>query len=203
MSFHDVNFPLTLAFGASGGPVRSVDVVELANGREARNTAQSRSRRRYNALTGVKSLEDARTLSDFFEARSGRLHAFRFRDPLDHASNHPTPTATDVTLGTGDSVTARFQLIKRYGDVVRPITRPVSDSIEVAVNGVLVSHTLEEGGVIVIDPPTVGGVVTAGFLFDVPVRFDTDGLTLALDTHGAISVSDVPLIEIFEETGYA
>ena len=108
-----------------------------------------------------------------------------------------------MTLGTGDGVTARFQLIKRYGDVVRPITRPVSDTIKVAVNGVLVSHTLEEGGVIVIDPPTVGGVVTAGFLFDVPVRFDTDGLTLALDTHGAISVSDVPLIEIFEETGYA
>lgn len=46
MSFHDIDFPLSLAFGASGGPVRAVEVVELANGREARNTAQSRLRMR-------------------------------------------------------------------------------------------------------------------------------------------------------------
>ena len=108
-----------------------------------------------------------------------------------------------MTLGTGDGTTTRFQLIKRYGNVVRPITRPVSDTIQVAVNGSLVSHVLQEGGVVVIDAPTAGDVVTAGFLFDIPVRFDTDGLTLALDTHGAISVSDVPLIEIFEETANA
>ena len=203
MGFHDVSFPLSLAFGASGGPVRQVDIVELANGREARNTAQSRSRRRYNALTGVKSIDEARRLSDFFEARSGRLHAFRFRDPLDHASSHPTPSPTDIVLGTGDGTTHQYQLIKRYGDVVRPITRPVPETIQVAVNGVLVTHSLQDGGVIEIDPPAIGETVTAGFLFDVPVRFDVDGLTLALDTHGAINVSDVPLIEIFEEAGHA
>ncbi|MEL6687427.1 MAG: DUF2460 domain-containing protein [Pseudomonadota bacterium] len=203
MSFHDVTFPLNLAFGASGGPMRAVDVVELANGREARNTAQSRSRRRYNAVTGVKSVEDARRLSDFFEARSGRLYGFRFRDPLDHSSGGKEPTATDVVLGTGDGVTDQFALIKRYGDVVRPITRPVTESVVVAVDGVTIPHSLGEGGVVQITPPASGTTVTAGFLFDVPVRFDTDGLTLALDTHGAVSVTDVPLIEIFEEQGYA
>ncbi|MEM7728928.1 MAG: DUF2460 domain-containing protein [Pseudomonadota bacterium] len=203
MSFHDVDFPLRLAFGASGGPVRAVEVVELANGREARNTAQSRSRRRYNAVTGVKSVADARALSDFFEARSGRLHAFRFRDPVDHSSGGDTPTATDIRIGTGDGTTARFALVKRYGEVERPITRPVESSVTVAVNGGVVPHALTEGGLVDIDPPPAGAAVTAGFLYDVPVRFDADGLSLSLDTHGAVSVTDVPLIEIFEETGRA
>lgn len=198
MAFHDVDFPLRLAFGASGGPTRAVDIVELANGREVRNTAQSRSRRRFNAVTGVKSVADARVLSDFFEARAGRLHSFRFRDPLDFNSGADTPRATDQTLGTGDGAQTRFTLLKRYGDTVRPITRPTQDSVSVAVNGAPVSFTLHPLGVIDIDAPPPGSVVTAGFLFDVPVRFDADGLVLSLDTHGAVNVIDVPLIEVFD-----
>lgn len=198
MSFHDIAFPLRLAFGASGGPVRAVDIVELANGREVRNTSQSRSRRRYIAVTGVKSLEDARRLSDFFEARCGRLHSFRFYDPLDFSSGAEVPSATDQTLGTGDGYQTEFQLVKRYGDAVRPITRPVTDTVIVAVNGTAVSHILNPLGIAEIDAPPSGAVVTAGFLFDVPVRFDADGLVLSLDTHGAVSVTDVPLIEVFD-----
>lgn len=198
MTFHDVDFPLRLAFGASGGPVRAVDIIELANGREVRNTAHSRSRRRYNAVTGVKSVADARTLSDFFEARSGRLHSFRFRDPLDFSSGANMPNATDQSLGTGDGVQTYFSLVKHYGDVVRPITRPVIDSVIVAVNGVSVPFTSHPLGIIEIDAPPIGAVVTAGFIFDVPVRFDADGLILSLDTHGAVNVTDVPLIEVFD-----
>lgn len=198
MAFHDVNFPLRLAFGASGGPVRAVDIVELANGREVRNTAQSRSRRRYNAVTGVKSIEDARALSEFFEARSGRLHSFRFRDPLDFSSGADTPSVTDQRLGTADGSQTRFQLVKRYGDTVRSITRPDNSSVVVAVNGAPVSFTLRSLGIIEIDAPPISAAVTAGFLFDVPVRFDADGLVLSLDTHGAVSVTDVPLIEVFD-----
>ena len=198
MAFHDVDFPLRLAFGASGGPEHAVDIATLANGREVRNTAQSRARRRYNAVTGVKSLADAQALSDFFEARSGRLHSFRFRDPLDHSSGGDSYAATDQTLGTGDGAQTHFQLVKRYGDVVRPITRPVDESIVVAVNGASVTAVLQPLGIVEIAAPPVGAVVTAGFLFDVPVRFDTEGLVLSLDTHGAVSVTDVPLIEVFD-----
>lgn len=198
MSFHDVDFPLSLAFGASGGPTRAVDVLELANGRERRNSAQSRARRRYNAVTGVKSLDDARQLADFYEARCGALYGFRFRDPIDHSSGGKSPSSTDQTIGTGDGEATHFQLIKRYGDVIRPITRPVMSSVHVAVDGAAIAHTMSEGGVVTIDAPGVGATVTAGFLFDVPVRFDSDSLVLSLDTHGAVSATDVPLIEIFD-----
>ncbi|MEM9600560.1 MAG: DUF2460 domain-containing protein, partial [Pseudomonadota bacterium] len=98
----------------------------------------------------------------------------------------------------GDGTQDQFQLVKRYGDVRRPITRPVSDSVMVAIDGVIVSHVLEAGGIVRIDAPSAGQTVTAGFLFDVPVRFDTDSLNLSLDTHGAASVADVPLIEVFD-----
>ena len=66
-----------------------------------------------------------------------------------------------------------------------------------AVDGAAVPFTLD-GAEIVIDVPPAGAVVTAGFLFDVPVRFDTDALSLSLDTHGAVSVTDVPLIEVMD-----
>ena len=198
MAFHDVNFPLRLAFGASGGPVRAVDIVELANGREVRNTAQSRSRRRYNAVTGVKSVDDARALSAFFEARSGRLHSFRFRDPIDFSSGANSPRATDQSLGLADGSQTEFQLVKRYGDAVRPITRPVEASVVVAVDGDVVAHTQGALGRVSIAAPAPGAVVRAGFLFDVPVRFDADGLVLSLDTQGAVNVTDVPLIEVFD-----
>ena len=52
--FHDVRFPLHLAFGARGGPVRSVDILELANGAEVRNARGRHSRRQYNAVAGLK-----------------------------------------------------------------------------------------------------------------------------------------------------
>ena len=44
--------------------------------------------------------------------------------------------------------------------------------------------------------PPPGATVTAGFLFDVPVRFDTDELTLDLSAFTAGEIPKVPLIEI-------
>ena len=88
--------------------------------------------------------------------------------------------------------------MKRYDDVVRPITRPVDQSVGVAVNGASVTAILHPLGIVEIAAPPIGAVVTAGFLFDVPVRFDAEGLVLSLDTHGAVSATDVPLIEVFD-----
>ena len=190
MAFHDVDFPLSLAFGASGGPGHAVDIVTLASGREHRNTAQSRSRRRYNARTGVKSADDARMLAAFFEARGGALHSFRFRDPVDHRGENER-------LGYGDGGRTDFPLVVRRGEFVRPVGLPVADSVVVSVDGLPVGHGLE-GAVVTIDAPPPGAVVTASFVFDVPVRFDTDALMLGLDTHGAVKVADVPLIEVLD-----
>ncbi|WP_312402552.1 DUF2460 domain-containing protein [Rhizobium sp.] len=131
--FHDVRFPLRVALGASGGPVRRTDIVNLSNGREQRNQRWRDSRRSYDAGSGIRSLADLYAVLEFFEARRGQLYGFRFRDPVDWASCPPggTVAATDQIIGTGDGMTAAFQLVKAYQDAgggwTRRIVKPALD----------------------------------------------------------------------------
>jgi uncharacterized protein (TIGR02217 family) len=71
----------------SAGPERRTEIVPLATGYETRNARWADSRRRYDAATGVRSLEDLRAVLALFEKARGRLYGFRLRDPFDHASS--------------------------------------------------------------------------------------------------------------------
>ena len=44
--------------------------------------------------------------------------------------------------------------------------------------------------------PVAGAAITAGFEFDVPVRFDTDFLDIDLTAFEAGAIPKIPLIEI-------
>ena len=44
--------------------------------------------------------------------------------------------------------------------------------------------------------PPAGAIITAGFAFDVPVRFDTDELDIDLSAFDAGEIPKIPLIEI-------
>ncbi len=44
--------------------------------------------------------------------------------------------------------------------------------------------------------PAVGAAVTAGFLFDVPVRFDTDYLEIDAEAFEAGAIPKIPIVEI-------
>ncbi len=204
MAFHPIRFPLDVALGARGGPERRTDVVTLASGAEERNSRWARSRRRYNAGYGVKSRADMQQVLAFFEERRGRLHGFLWRVGLDHSSNGGVPTASDQVIGTGDGVRSSFQLTKRYGASFDPyfrvISRPVAGSVKVAVAGIELSSgwTVDTatGGVGFSTPPALGAAVTAGFLFDVPVRFDTDRLEIELASFDGAEAPNIPLVEI-------
>jgi uncharacterized protein (TIGR02217 family) len=208
MAFHAVRFPLDVALGARGGPERATDVVTLASGREERNSRWAHARRRYNAGYGVKSRADMLAVLAFFEERRGRFHAFLWRDGLDFSSNGTAvPTALDQAIGTGDGVKVSFSLTKRYGanfdPYLRPITRPVAGSVMVAVAGVglaTADYSVDATtGVVTLDvAPVLGAAVTAGFLFDVPVRFDTDRLDVELTSFDAAEAPSIPLIEVRE-----
>jgi uncharacterized protein (TIGR02217 family) len=204
MAFHAVRFPLDVALGARGGPEWATDLVTLSSGREARNSRWAGSRRRYNAGYGVKSRADMLAVLDFFEERRGRFHSFLWRDALDFSSNGtPTPTPMDQVLGTGDGVTTSFALTKRYGagfdPFVRTITHPVTASVRVALDAEEVfDFTLDGGTVTFATAPGAGVPVTAGFLFDVPVRFDTDRLEVELTSFDAAEAPLIPVIEVLE-----
>ncbi|MEM7695004.1 MAG: DUF2460 domain-containing protein [Pseudomonadota bacterium] len=207
-NFHDVRFPLAVALGATGGPERRTEIVTLGSGREQRNQRWAESRRRWDAGTGVNSNDDLQNVVEFFEERRGRLYGFRFTDPLDHKSCAPSdqPGETDQLLGVGDGVGTDFALIKTYGDQFAPYTRaialPVVGSLLVAVGGV--TRTLDadysvSGGVLTFFAhavPPFGAAVTAGFVFDTPVRFDVDRLEVNLSNFLAGAVPSVPVVEI-------
>jgi uncharacterized protein (TIGR02217 family) len=207
MAFDDVRFPLAISLGSTGGPERRTDVVTTASGREERNSRWANSRRKYNVGFGVKTVAQLQEVISFFEGRRGKLHAFRFRDLTDYKScaANAVPQRTDQVLGTGTGALATFQLLKRYGgpsrEYVRVIAAPVVGSVVVAVNGVAsVAFTLNAAtGVVTFNAgsiPAAGAVVTAGFQFDVPVRFDTDEITVNLKHFEAGEIPDIPLVEV-------
>jgi uncharacterized protein (TIGR02217 family) len=208
--FHEVQFPLDISLRSSGGPERRTDIVTLGSNREERNARWARSRRRYDAGYGVKSLAALAIVTAFFEERRGMLYGFRWRDRADFKSCAPnmTPGPTDQTIGTGDGATAAFQLSKTYGarfaPYVRPIVKPVDGSVRVAVAGVekaagvdfTVDATTGLATFAVSSVPPAGATVTAGFLFDTPVRFDTDYLELDHTAFEGGAIPKIPIIEI-------
>jgi uncharacterized protein (TIGR02217 family) len=210
VDFHEVRFPLDVSLAGRGGPERRTDIVALGSNRETRNARWARSRRRYEAGYGVKSLAQLALVVDFFEERRGRLYGFRWRDRADYSSGAPgaTPTPFDQTIGGGDGAQRMFQLTKTYGGAfapyVRSIAKPVDVAVRVAVDGVEkalgVDFTLDATtGVVsfaIAATPASGARVTAGFLFDVPVRFDADYLEIDLQAFEAGVIPKIPIVEI-------
>ncbi len=207
MAFHQIRFPIDIALNSRGGPERLTDIAALRSGHEERNQRWAHARRRYNAGYGIKSREDVMAVVAFFEERRGRFHSFLWRDGLDFSSNGGAgvPTALDQQIGIGDGKTHAFQLIKRYGagfdPYDRPITKPDAASVLVAVNGAMLGAgdftVSETTGVVTLESaPAAGAVVTAGFEFDVPVRFDTDRLEVDLAGFDAAEITAIPLVEV-------
>jgi uncharacterized protein (TIGR02217 family) len=208
MAFHDVRFPASLSFGSVGGPERRTEIVTLQNGFEERNSPWAHSRRRYDAGLGLRSLDDVAALIAFFEARQGQLHAFRWKDWGDYKSCLPNAAVTpyDQILGAGDGQRRTFQLVKAYASgghvYLRPITKPVSGTVKVALSGDPLQEAVDfdidllTGIVTLAAAPEVGAEITAGFEFDVPVRFDTDRIQMSVASFRAGDVPNVPVVEV-------
>ena len=205
--FSETRLPVRLGFGSTGGVERRTDVTSLASGFETRITPWANGRRRYLIGQAIRTLDDAAALVAFFEARRGRLQGFRFRDFADFKSCAPSgqPAPGDQEIGVGTGAATAFLLCKLYGEgdnaYARPVAKPVAGSVRVAVNGVEMaaggfSVDCAAGVVTFATAPTCGATVTAGFLFDVPVRFDADRLDVALEGFDAGRVVATPLIEV-------
>jgi uncharacterized protein (TIGR02217 family) len=80
----------------------------------------------------------------------------------------------------------------------------VAGTVRVAVDG----NEVAEGVAFTCDPatgvvnflpghlPAAGDQVTCGYMFDVPVRFDTDYLEVDLSAFAAGAIPQIPLVEI-------
>lgn len=210
MAFHEVRFPADISLSSTGGPERRTEVVVLGSGAEERNSRWADSKRSYNAGYGIKSVDQLHMVIAFFEERRGRLHGFHWKDWADYKSCAPNVATDelDQEIGVGDGVTASFQLIKTYGASFAPwareIKRPVAGTMKIAVDGASQTEGVDYAvntvtGVVSFLPgsiPGVSAVVTAGFEFDVPVRFDTDALELNLTLIEAGDIPSIPIVEV-------
>ena len=209
MAFHEIRFPTAISLGATGGPERRTEVVTLGSGFEQRNQRWADSRRNYDAGYGVKTLDDLYEVLAFFEERRAKLHGFRWKDYADFKSCRPMrqPSELDQQIGTGTGSQATFQLQKTYGTAFNPYTRdikkPVPGSVTVAVGGAIAdanTWTLDATtGAVTFLPghlPASGDAITAGFEFDVPVRFDTDSLTVNIEEFGIGNIPKIAIVEL-------
>lgn len=206
-NFHEVVFPADIAFNSEGGPSWRTEIVTLVSGAEERNSPWAGSRRSYNAGYGVKSMADIEAVIAFFEARRGRLYGFRFRDPFDWKSCAlaDSPSASDQVIGEGDGAAVAFQLAKTYesggASTRREIRKPRAGSVSLAIDGAALAPSgfnvdSATGLVTLTAPPPPGAIVSAGFEFDTPVRFDTDNLRINLAAFKAGDIPSIPLIEV-------
>jgi uncharacterized protein (TIGR02217 family) len=208
MQFHEVRFPISLSFGSVGGPERRTDIVTISNGHEERNAPWAHSKRRYDAGFGLRSLDDIEVMIAFFEARFGQLYGFRWKDWSDYRSAKPSSelSSTNQRLGVGDGITTTFPLVKTYvsgeQSYMRPITKPVAGTVLCALDGVQMQDGADysidatTGIVSFMAAPPEGVEVTAGFEFDVPVRFDTDRIQTSVASFKAGEVPAVPIVEV-------
>ena len=208
MNFHEVRFPASLSFGSLGGPERRTDVVTLSSGFEERNTPWAHSRRRYDAGLGMRSLDDVETLIAFFEARQGQMYGFRWKDWSDFKSARAKEemSYSDQVIAYGDGVQTVFPLVKTYRSGAysydRPISKPVAGTVRVGVEQDEMQESVDyaidpaTGLVTFTRPPDQDMAVTAGFEFDVPVRFDTDRIQTSVAGFQAGDVPNVPVVEV-------
>ncbi len=208
MTFHEERFPADLSFGSVGGPERRTEIVALNSGFEERNSPWAHSRRRYDAGVSMRSLDDMEKVIAFYEARRGPLFGFRWKDWTDYKSSLPSLDVSflDQEIGVGNDVTSEFQLCKDYrsGDEVycRDIRKPVEHTVVVGVGGdaleedVHYTVDLTTGVVTFAEPPGEGALITAGFEFDVAVRFDADRLEMSHASFVAGEIPSIPVVEL-------
>lgn len=197
MSFHEVQFPPDISYGASGGPGYSTTVVTTVSGHERRNANWAAARGKWNVAHGLKKREQVASLIAFFRARRGRAYGFRFKDWTDHQ-------AFAQLIGVGDGAAKTFQLVKRYasgGEIeTRLIAKPVPGTVKIYRDGVEASSgwsvNTATGLVTFTTAPASGVQVTADFEFDVPVRFDSDQMDITIETYQLGSWGQIPVLEI-------
>ena len=151
---------------------------------------------------------DMDAVDAFFRNVFGRAYGFRFKDWRDYQA---TATLTNGQRGiatptTGDGSNKIFQLVKSYTfgsqTVSRPIKKPIAAGLVAYKNGVSATYTLDTttGILTFTTAPGAGVVVTWDGQFDVPARFDTDSLDVAIEEIGAAgflsNAANIPLTEL-------
>jgi uncharacterized protein (TIGR02217 family) len=136
------------------------------------------------------------------------MYGFRWKDWSDFKSGLSGADVAfeDQEIAIGDGATRVFPLMKVYRSgqhsYARPITKPVAGTVHVGVAQDELVETVDydvdltTGLITFVHPPEPGQQITAGYEFDVPVRFDTDSIQANMATFHAGDVPNVPVLEV-------
>lgn len=214
MLFWDCYLPSKVAgVGFVGAPRFKTTIQVSSGGGERANREWEHPLRRFIAPEATRQWDVVEDLLDHWLLAEGPYWHFPLREPFDFASSGltrpnviPTVAMTNQSLGTGNGFTDSFQLVKRYSRGGRTYDRkihlPVLSSVLIADNGALVNSAdytvTRPGGVVTFDiPPLAGHVLTAGFLFDCEVRFESDDqLEQIMRATKVAGFADLTLIEV-------
>lgn len=198
-------------------PRWSTRISQVDSGAERANQRWEHPLHTFKLPQAVRDHKVFEAIRDHWLVMRGPVHTWPFRDPLDCASVAltqpvtedallPAVSPTDQVLGTGDGLQQVFQLQKTYARGSQTYTRliyhPIVATVVVAVAGTpqasgwTVSRTTGE---ITFDvAPTPGQVVTAGFIFDVEVRFASDdAFDGIVETYGQMAgFADLEFVEV-------
>lgn len=213
MAFHEIRLPTTYDYGISGGPSFGTQIVEMPSGQEQRIARQQQGKRSWNIPFNNKTPAQISEIITFFLARQGAAHGFRFKDFHDFttgADGVGAPSFGNVQIGVGNGSQVQFQLVKKYTSGIitrtRNITKPVSGTVLIGVNGVNQTSgwtvNTSNGLVTFTTAPANGATITAGFEFDVPVRFSkvTDELlNISIDNFESNGIRGFAVSELVDE----
>jgi len=217
--FLEIELPLSVALQAKGGSSFSTWVQITESGFEQRNVNWATARGKWNVGYPTRKQSEMATLIAFFRIVHGRGYGFRMRDWSDYQA---VAQACSPAEGTGAE--HNFQLVKLYSaggyTTSRTIQKPVTAAVKDAAGSnvaetvkIYLDDALQSSGYTVsaatgivnfTSAPGNGVDVTADFDFDLPVRFDTDEMKIAVvlapeqgpNGEGLYSWPDLSVIEL-------
>jgi uncharacterized protein (TIGR02217 family) len=187
-------------YGWAGGPSFKTRITEMKSGRERRNAEWARVRHRFDAPFNNISRAAYQNIKQMHMVCRGMLHAFRFRDYLDH-------TATAEQFGTGTGSRTAYQLAKISTFSGVSYTREVFALVAaptVTIDGTPTTAftvNLRTGLLTFTTAPANGAVLRWSGTFDVWVRFTDDYLPFSIDerdgspdyrVNGSVGLVEVP-----------
>ena len=182
-------------------PRSQTTIHQLSGGYESRNQDWPILLWEYECQLRNRSITTIRSLLAHFLGRRGPANTFPLLDPLDNE-------LTDENIGTGDGVTAAFQIKKTYSDTDRPYQRVLTivSNLVVKVNGVTKTLTADytvSNGLITFgggDIPGAGHAVTVTCDYLIQVRYKEDTFPVVISSglwDGApASIGNFSLVEV-------
>jgi uncharacterized protein (TIGR02217 family) len=199
--FYELLFPESISVKSTSLIEFNTNIIETKNGREQRISNRTSAKMTYNIVRGIETKADLDYIMKLFRITKGSGIGFRFKDWLDYSANNQI-------VGIGNGIDKVFQLVKLYIIIVdeqsivysRKIIKPVEGTVNISINDIAVSNGISinyRNGQITFDSaPAEDDVVTAGFEFDVPVRFDSDILELSMNDLHSGELKNIKLVEI-------